>query len=570
MTFKLRPYQEAAIDGLYQYWADGRGDNPLIVAPTGAGKSAILGKIVRDAMSYPGTRVMILTHVKELLEQNAKALLRMYPEADFGFYSASIGQKCLDKPITFAGIQSVYQRAYDMVPPPDLVIVDEAHMIPQNSETRYGKFLSDLKQCNPKVKMIGLTATPYRLDSGYLHKGKGALFDGIAYDIPVGMLMDEGYLSTVVSKGGAKKIDLTNVGKRGGEFIESELAIAASDPELVKATVKEIVEYGHDRKAWLVFASGLGHADMLREEFEQYNISVAVVSGDDAMKERDRKINDFKSGKVRAIVNCGVLTTGFDYPQVDLVAIVRATESTGLYIQIVGRGTRPVYADGFDLNTKENRLDAIAAGSKPNCLILDYGENVARHGFIDAVKPKIKGQNTGEGEAPTKECPKCNSMVFAGSRQCQDCGHEFPAPELNHNHKSYGGAILSNQVQAEWLEVDDVMYLRWKKEGKPDSIKVTYRCGATFINEWLCPDHGGYAASRYQARMPALGASAKTTEDALIESDGWVKPGRIKVRPEGKYHQIIQLDYSGGKSNEKSEVERQRDADIEALAEGFL
>lgn len=570
MTFKLRPYQEAAINGLYEYWAAGRGDNPLIVAPTGAGKSAILGQVIRDAMSYPGTKVMVLTHVKELLEQNAAALLRMYPQADFAFYSASVGQKRLDKPITFAGIQSVYKRAYDMVPAPDLVIVDEAHMIPKNSETRYGKFISDLKVCNPKVKMIGLTATPYRLDSGYLHKGKGALFDGIAYDIPVGMLMDDGYLSTVISKGGAKKIDLTNVGKRGGEFIESELAIAASDPELVKATVKEIVEYGQDRKAWLIFASGLGHAQMLREELEAYDVSVEVVAGDDPMKERESKISRFKKGDVRAIVNCGVLTTGFDHPAVDLVAIVRATESTGLYIQIVGRGTRPVYAPGYDLSTKQGRLDAIANGGKPNCLILDYGENVARHGFIDAVKPKIKGESTGDGEAPTKECPSCEFMVFAGARVCPECGHEFPAPELNHHHKSYGGAMLSTQVLDEWIDVDDVVYERWRKDGKPDSIRVTYISGLTRISEWLCPDHGGYAASRYEARKPALKAYASTTSDALSESSQWVKPSRIKVRPDGKYHQIIQLDYSGKKENEKSNFDKSREEQIARWAEEFV
>lgn len=570
MSFKLRPYQEAAINGLYEYWATGRGDNPLIVAPTGAGKTAILSQIVKDAMSFPGTRVMVLTHVKELLEQGADGLLKMYPDADFGFYSASIGQKRLDKPITFAGIQSVYQRAYDMVPAPDLVIVDEAHMIPKNSETRYGKFLADLKVCNPKVKMIGLTATPYRLDSGHLHKGKGALFDGIAYDIPVGMLMDEGYLSPVVSKGGVKKIDLTNVGKRGGEFIERDLAIAASDPELVRCTVQEIVEYGHDRKAWLIFASGLGHADMLREEMESHGVSVDVVSGDDPARQREQKIAYFKSGKTRALINCGVLTTGFDHPAVDLVAMVRATESTGLYIQIVGRGTRPVYADGYDLSTKDGRISAIQNGSKPNCLILDYGENVARHGFIDAVKPKIKGDGKGDGEAPTKECPSCNSMVFAGARVCGDCGHEFPPPELNHNHKSYGGAILSSQVQDEWIDVDDVTYERWKKDGKPDSMRVTYICGMTRISEWLCPDHGGYAASRYEARKPALKAFAGSTDAALIECERWVKPSRIKVRPDGKYHQIMQLDYSGRKENEKSNFEKSEEEWIRQLAEDFM
>lgn len=570
MTFKLRPYQEAAINGLYEYWATGRGDNPLIVAPTGAGKTAILSQIVKDAMSFPGTRVMVLTHVKELLEQGAEGLLRMYPEADFAFYSASVGQKRLDKPITFAGIQSIYQRAYDMVPAPDLVIVDEAHMIPKNSETRYGKFLADLKVCNPKVKMIGLTATPYRLDSGYLHKGKGALFDGIAYDIPVGMLMDEGYLAPVISKGGAKKIDLTNVGKRGGEFIERDLAIAASDPELVKSTVQEIVEYGHDRKAWLIFASGLGHAAMLKEEMEVHEISVDVVSGDDPSKIRDQKIAAFKSGRTRALINCGVLTTGFDHPAVDLVAMVRATESTGLYIQIVGRGTRPVYADGYDLSKKDERLSAIENGSKPNCLILDYGENVARHGFIDAVKPKIKSEGKGEGEAPTKECPNCNSMVFAGARQCHECEHEFPPPELNHSHKSYGGAILSSQVQDEWIDVDDVTYERWKKDGKPDSIRVTYICGLTRISEWLCPDHGGYAASRYEARKTALKAFAGSTDAALIECERWVMPSRIKVRPDGKYHQIMQLDYSGKKENEKSNFDKSEEERIRQLAEDFM
>ena len=263
MTFQLRDYQKAAVDGLYQYWADGRGENPLIVAPTGAGKTAIIAQIVKDAMFFPGTRVLVLSHVKELLEQGAEGLLRMYPEADLGFYSASIGQKRLDKPITFAGIQSVYQRAYEMIPAPDLVLIDEAHMVPKNSETRYGKFLKDLKICNPDVKVVGLTATPYRLDSGRLHEGKGAIFDGVAYDIPVGMLMDQGYLSPVISKGGLKQIDLSNVKKRGGEFNESDLAMAASDPELVAATVAEIISLGQDRKSWLLFASGVDHARML-------------------------------------------------------------------------------------------------------------------------------------------------------------------------------------------------------------------------------------------------------------------------------------------------------------------
>jgi DNA repair protein RadD len=555
MSFKLRPYQEAAVNGVYDYWAAKRGDNPLIVAPTGAGKTAVIAQIIRDAMSFPGTRVMVLTHVKELLEQGAQGLLRMYPEADIGFYSASIGQKRLDRPITFAGIQSVWKRATDMIPAPDLVLIDEAHMLPKNTETRYGHFIKELKLCNPSVKIVGLTATPYRLDSGYLHQGEGAIFDGIAYDIPVGMLMDEGYLSPIISKGGLKQIDLTNVGKRGGEFIESQLAEAASDPDLVRSMVNEIVTLGADRRAWLIFASGLEHAEMIKAEIEGHGFTCEVVSGSDAQGDRNRKISSFKAGNIRAIVNVGVLTTGFDHPGVDLVAMARATESTGLYIQIVGRGTRPVYAHGYDLETKDGRISAIANGSKPNCLVLDFGQNVERHGFIDAVKPAKSGGGTGGGEAPTKQCPSCQTMCFAGLRVCPDCNHEFPPPEVNHSSRSYSGALLSTQVEPEWLEVDDVMYQEWKKEGKPPSIKVTYVCGMAYINEWLCPEHGGYAASRYKARMTALNATALTTDEALAESKYWNKPSMIRVKPL-KYPEIVQFDYSK-KENVRKDIARE-------------
>jgi len=523
---ELRPYQQAAIDALYAYWAEGKGDHPIIVAPTGAGKSLIIAHLIREACQYPGTRIMVLSHVKELLEQNAAELIGLYPTADLGFFSASIGQKRLDRQITFAGIQSVWERAFDFIPAPDLVLIDEAHMLPKNSLTRYGRFIADLMVANPKVKIVGLTATPYRLDSGFLHKGEGAIFDGIAYDISITDLMRDGYLSPVISKAVAKPIDLSNVHKRGGEFIESELATAASDPELVRATVAEIVRYGADRKAWLIFASGINHANMLADELALYNVPVDVVTGSDEMKDREAKIDAFRSGRIRALVNVNVLTTGFNVRHVDLVALVRATASPGLYVQAVGRGTRT--ADG-----------------KENCLLLDYGSNVERHGLLDQVNPKAKG--AGEGEAPVKKCPHCETYNPIAAAVCLECGNEFEKAEvengLHHNHSAYSGAVTSDQVQSVWVDVDDVTYSRWRKEGKPDSIRVQYLCGMFYVSEWLCPDHGGYAASRYQARMPALKAKALTTDGALIECRDWVRPSRLKIKPNGKFHDIVQIDY---------------------------
>jgi len=527
MAFELREYQREAVDGLYNYWASKAGDNPLVVAPTGSGKTAILAQVIKDAMSYPDTRVLVVTHVKELLEQGASGLLKLYPEADYGIYSAGLKQKVLNKPITFAGIQSVWERAYDMVPAPDLVLIDEAHLLPKNTETRYNRFIADLKICNPDVKVVGLTATPYRLDTGYLHKGKGAIFDGIAHDIPVSMLMDQGYLSPVISKGGIKQIDLSGVGKRGGEFIESELATAASDPELVESTVREIVTLADKRKSWLVFSSGVNHAHLLADEFEKYFVDVGVVTGSDSSAVREKTIADFKSGKLQCLINVNVLTTGFDHPGVDCVCLVRATASCGLYIQCIGRGTR-------------------VAEGKENCLILDYGSNVERHGFIDQVKPKDK-MSGGDGEAPVKQCEKCQTIVHAAAKICPECGFEFPAPLLNHGSSSYSGAMLSSQVVAEWVDVDDVLYSRHKKEGKPDSIKVTYYCGMLSVSEWLCPDHGGYAASKYRERKSLLNAYADTTTEALDEAHFWRKPSRVMVKPSShnpKYKEITKFDYT--------------------------
>jgi len=527
MAFELRDYQRESVDGLYNYWASKAGDNPLIVAPTGSGKTAILAQIIKDAMSYPDTRVLVVTHVKELLEQGASGLLKLYPEADFGIYSAGLKQKVLNKPITFAGIQSVWERAYDMVPAPDLVLIDEAHLLPKNTETRYNRFIADLKICNPDVKVVGLTATPYRLDSGYLHKGKGAIFDGIAHDIPISLLMDQGYLSPVISKGGLKQIDLTGVGKRGGEFIESELATAASDPELIESTVKEIVTLAKDRKSWLVFSSGVNHAHLLADEFEKYFINVKVVTGTDSSAVREKTIADFKSGKLQCLINVNVLTTGFDHPGVDCVCLVRATASCGLYIQCIGRGTR-------------------VAEGKENCLILDYGSNVERFGFIDTANPKDK-MGGGDGEAPVKQCESCQTIVHAAAKICPECGFEFPAPLLNHGSSSYSGAMLSSQVVAEWVDVDDVLYSRHRKEGKPDSIKVTYYSGMLSVSEWLCPDHGGYAASKYRERKPLLNALADTTTEALDEAHFWRKPSRVMVKPSShnpKYKEITKFDYT--------------------------
>jgi DNA repair protein RadD len=230
-----------------------------------------------------------------------------------------------------------------------------------------------------------------------------------------------------------------------------------------------------------------GSCKLLSEALAEHGITSEVVTGTDAKTDRDEKIASFKAGRLRCLINVNVLTAGFNHPATDLVAMVRATASPGLYVQMCGRGTR------------------IAEG-KTDCLLLDFGGNVERHGFIDAVQIKDKSQSKKNGDAPVKECPECQTMCHAALRFAQAAVMSSSHPSPPTTKKPISGAVLSSQVVAEWVDVDDVEYKRHKKDGKPDSVRVIYKCGLQYVSEWLCPDHGGYAASRYVARMPALGA----------------------------------------------------------------
>lgn len=189
----LRPYQRAAIDAIYDYFTRKTG-HPVIVIPTAGGKSLVMAAFIKEVLEqWPDQRILIVTHVRELISQNFAELMRTWPEAPAGIYSAGLGKRELGARILFAGIQSIHRKAYG-VQQADLVLVDEAHLIPRTADTTYRRFLNDLAVINPHLKIIGFTATPYRLDSGLLHRGDDALFTDIAYEVSVRELIDDGFL----------------------------------------------------------------------------------------------------------------------------------------------------------------------------------------------------------------------------------------------------------------------------------------------------------------------------------------------------------------------------------------
>jgi DNA repair protein RadD len=514
----LRPYQEAAISSIYDYFKTNKG-NPLVVIPTAGGKSLVMASFIEGVLkAWPDQRILIVTHVRELIAQNHAEMIGLWPEAPAGIYSAGLGKREAQARVLFAGIQSIHRRAHE-IGHTDLVLIDEAHLIPGNSSTMYRRFLDALQAINPALKVIGLTATPFRTGSGMLHEGKDALFTDIAYEAPVRDLIDAGYLCPLVSKQPNTRLDVSKVGTRAGDFIARDLAAAVDQDATTRAAVTEIITHGKDRKSWLAFCSGVGHARHVAEEFARQGVTCRTIFGDTPKEERDAIIAAFKRGEIRALASMGVLTTGFNAPAVDLIALLRPTKSAGLYVQMVGRGTR-------------------LAPDKENCLVLDFAGNVRRHGPIDLVRPKRPGDGGG-GEAPTKVCPECDSIIALSATECSDCGYVFPAREVKIAPTAATLPVLSPKVQ--WLPVHGVSYSRHDKRGGLPSMKVTYSCGLKSYNEWVCVAHQGYARQKalewWQKRAPGC-PMPRTVDDAIAQAGQLARPTAISVRPSGRFLEI--------------------------------
>ena len=515
----LRPYQQAAITAIYGYFQNSTG-NPLVVIPTAGGKSLVMAAFIEGVLkAWPEQRILIVTHVRELIAQNHAEMIGLWPEAPAGIYSAGLGKREAQARILFAGIQSIHARASE-IGRTDLVLIDEAHLIPGKSSTMYRRFLDDLARINPALKVIGLTATPFRLDCGMLHEGKNALFTDIAFEAPVRQLIDASYLSPLVSKQPATRLDVSKVGTRAGDFIARDLAAAVDQEAITRAAVTEIIACGRDRKSWLAFCSGVEHARHVAEEFARQGISCRTIFGDTPKDERDAIIAAFKRGEIRALASMGVLTTGFNAPGVDLIALLRPTKSAGLYVQMVGRGTR-------------------LAPDKENCLVLDFAGNVRRHGPIDLVRPRRPGEGGG-GEAPTKVCPMCESIIALSATECPDCGYEFPARAVKIAPTAATLPVLSPKTP-QWLPVSGVSYRRHDKLGGQPSLKVTYDCGLKSYSEWVCFEHHGYARQKatewWRLRAPGLPVPLSVNE-AVAQAGRLARPSEISVRPSGRYLEV--------------------------------
>nr|WP_314420692.1 DEAD/DEAH box helicase [uncultured Erwinia sp.] len=450
MSFTLRPYQQEAVDATVSYFR--RSAEPaVIVLPTGAGKSLVIAELARVARG----RVLVLAHVKELVAQNHAKYQAYGLEADI--FAAGLQRKESRAKVVFGSVQSVARNLAQFDDRFSLLIVDECHRISDADDSQYQQIINQLRQRNPQLRLLGLTATPYRLGKGWIYQfhyhgmvrgSEQAMFRDCIYELPLRYMIKHGFLVP------PERLDMPVVqydfsrlqAQENGLFSEAELNRELKQQQRITPhIIQQIVEFARDRQGVMIFAATVEHA---REVLGLLPDSKALISAGTPAAERDALITAFKARELLYMVNVAVLTTGFDAPHVDLIAILRPTESVSLYQQIVGRGLR-------------------LSPGKSDCLILDYAGNPHDLFTPEVGAPKGKSDNKpvqvfcpGCGFANTfwgkatadgtivehfgrrcqgvleddegnreqcdyrfrfKNCPQCNAENDIAARRCREC-----------------------------------------------------------------------------------------------------------------------------------------------------
>ena len=533
----LRPYQQHAHDALLKWFGANRDGHPIVSAATGSGKSHLIAHLVEQAITqWPGQRIIMLTHSRELVRQNVEKLVTLWPDAPVGILAGGLGSHNYDAPIVFGTIQTAAKYA-DKIGYSTLGIIDECHRVDVKKAGQYRAFIDRMRDYNRSFRVVGYTATAYRGNGQWLHSGPDVLFSDIAATVSIRELLDSGFLAPLVNAPTAARIDTSGIGTVAGDYKLNELEAAADDEAITRAAVSEILRHAaeHDRNHIIVFAVGIVHAEHITEEFHrQGEPSAELVTGKTKQCNRDDILARFKSGRLRVLVNIGVATTGFDAPSIDLIALLRPTRSPVLAVQMAGRGMRT--ADG-----------------KTDALFLDFTDTLERLGPIDRItgRPYRKPQEDAEC---IKICPSCGAKNHLSATACLLCGEKFEIEQKpTHNTQASDAPVLSTSA-GKLCRVGEVTYRRHEKPGKPDSVRVDYWADGGLMDptpiatEWICIDHpAGFAKNKailwIKRRFENIGKEDLNNLDCggilwLSSRDALLEPTAITVAKRGKYTEI--------------------------------
>lgn len=417
-SFQLRDYQQEAVTATLKHFRKSN-ESAVIVLPTGSGKSLVIAELARLAKR----KILILTHVKELVEQNHQKY-ESYGLAA-GIYSAGLKKKENQYQVTFASIQSAARNLADFSEQYSLIIIDECHRVnmadhdntkeqKQNEEqepqdlNQYQKIIHRLKELNPDIKLLGLTATPYRLGMGWIYRKhyRGMVrsenarpFEYCIYELPLRYLIKRQYLTEPkLVDATIEHYDFSRLKENtSGEYNPTDINhLLNKNHRVTQGIIEQVIELAEKRQGVMIFAATVDHA---KEIFSYLpTLQSALITGATDNTERAHLIKAFKLKEFKYLVNVSVLTTGFDAPHVDMIAILRPTQSVSLYQQIIGRGLR-------------------LSDNKKDCLVIDYTGN-----DFDLYQPEVGEKKPNSQSQPVQvNCPSCNfPNIFWGI--CDDDG----------------------------------------------------------------------------------------------------------------------------------------------------
>jgi DNA repair protein RadD len=534
----IRPrwYQEECVAALFKYILDKPTGSPIVALPTATGKSVIIAMFIISAIQWWRTpRFIVATHVQELVEHDAKAIWKGWPDAPVGLFSAGLGRSDTAMQVIVGGIQSMVKSplAFGWR---DVLFIDEAHLLSPKQESQYAAFIDGLRSINPNLIVIGLTATPYRMGQGLLTEKIGddhmPLFTDIAYDLTTieafDRLIREGHLSPPIPKRTKLELDVHDVSVLNtGEFNMSQLQGAVDKAEITFAALRELCEHGYNRKSWMVFASGVEHADHVATMLNSFGVPCGVIHNGIKPNTRRETIEAFKSGELRCLSNNNVLTTGFDHPPIDLIGVLRPTRSVVLHVQMIGRGMRPSPETG-----------------KTDCLVLDFARNTVNLGPINDPKRPKRGKKT-DGDMPVKVCENCGTYNHTRAVFCIGCGEQFSfAPKITKTAGTAellrGGAPILDQYK-----VTLCTYAKHhsRSDGKPPTLKVTYICGLKMFTKYVpfeSDKHGGRAMAK-EWWMQRHASECPTTVDEALRWQSLLRtPTHITVHVNKEYPSVEQ------------------------------
>lgn len=517
---QLREYQKKAVKALYSFLAEKSG-NPIIALPTGTGKSLIIAAIIR---LYARSRIIVLTHVKELIKQNYETTVKYCENEKPGIYSAGLFQRDIKNRVIFATIGSVYKKSA-LFGAFDLILIDECHLVSNKNSTMYCRFINETKERNPQTRVIGLSATPFRLKTGLLTND--GIFNDICYDLTsfesFNQLIVDDYLTQLVVKETDYSINTENIEIANGDFVKKELQKSLNQETITKIIIQEIIKIEKNRKHWLIFGVGIKHCENIAKELNNQGVKADFLHSKILPQKRAEIIDNFKKGEIKALVNVNILTTGFDYPDIDLIAVLRPTISPGLWVQMLGRGTRP-------------------AKDKQNCLILDFARNTERLGEINNVVfpnyTRIHGK-TIFGRAPIKICKNCKTYNPIRSIFCIECGQELIKEKMTFLPSRKEVIAFESRKTVNILHT---IYRRHLGKNGISSLRVDYIIDEkTTVSEWICLEHKGFAyqkacqwwTERSEIEVPA------TIDEALKTVDSLKKSEKLEIEKNGRYWRII-------------------------------